>query len=99
MTKFLNSPVFVVLVLVLLIAVSILVLSVAAGSTMDRVEWRQEAYRVRSGDSLWALSGRYCPDNVDRREWIDEVQNLNGLTSGFLYPGQKLTVLAPDREV
>lgn len=95
MTKLSNSPLFLVLVLLALVAVSILVFNTAFGSTMKRVDWREESYRVKSGDSLWAISGKYCPDDVDRREWIEEVQKLNGLTSSFLYAGQRLTVLVP----
>jgi hypothetical protein len=99
MTKLLSNPVIAVLLLVALIAVCILVLNVAFGPTMERVEWREETYRVQSGDSLWIISRDYCPENVDRREWIEEVQALNGLTSSFIYPGQQLTVLAPVEEV
>ena len=95
MMKLLNNPVIAVLILLVLITVAFLVLSLADFSTMDRVAWQEETYRVKSGDSLWELSGVYCPDNVDRREWIDEVQSLNGLTSSFIYPGQRLTVLVP----
>lgn len=95
MTKFLSNPVIATLILLVLIAVSFLVLALACQSTLDRVEWREETYRVQSGDSLWIISRDYCPDNVDRREWIDEVQQRNGLTSSFIYPGQTLTVLVP----
>lgn len=99
MTKLLNHPLIAVLLLFVLIAVSFLVLAVVDGATMDRVEWRQETYRVQSGDSLWTISREYAPENVDRNEWIAEVQRLNGLTSEFIYPGQRLTVLAVDEEV
>lgn len=96
MMKLLSNPVIAMLLLVVLIATSILVLNLATRPTMERVVWQEDTYRVKSGDSLWAISGQYCPDNVDRREWIEEVQSLNGLTSSFIYPGQKLTVLAPE---
>lgn len=96
MMKLLNNPVIAILLLLVLITIAILVLSFAGRSTLDRVEWQEETYRVKSGDSLWAISGRYCPDSVDRREWVDEVQALNGLTSSTIYPGQRLTVLVPE---
>lgn len=99
MTKYLNNPLITVLLLLVLIATCFLVLALVGGSTMDRVEWREETYRVQSGDSLWIISREYCPDNVDRREWIDAVQTRNGLTSSFIYPGQRLTVLVPVEEV
>lgn len=94
MMKILNNPLIAVLLLILLAAIAFLVLSLAGGSTMDRVEWQEETYRVQSGDSLWAISYDYCPDEVDRREWIEEIRALNGLTDSVVYPGQRLTVLA-----
>ena len=95
MMKILNNPLIMALLLIVLIVASCLVLNVAAGSTMSRVDWKRETYRVQSGDSLWAISRDYCPDNVDRQEWINEIQEINGLTSSFIYPGQKITVLVP----
>lgn len=94
MSKLLESNLFVVTVLIVLAIISVLILNFACQTTMERVEWEEEVYRVQSGDTLWALSRDYCPENVDRREWIEEIQSLNGLTSSFIYPGQNLTVLA-----
>ena len=95
MTKFSNSPALAVIALVLFAVICILVLRAAFASTMARVDWVEEEYRVKSGDTLWSISGEYCPDNVDRREWIAEVQELNGLDSSVIYRGQRLTVLVP----
>ena len=92
-----NSVTMMVILCLVLLVVSILVLNWAAGSTMDSVEWEKETYRVRSGDSLWEISGEYCPDSVDRREWINEVRDLNGLKGNTIRAGQRLTVLAPAR--
>lgn len=94
MMRILNNPLIATLLLILLIAIAFLVLSLAGSSTLERVEWQEETYRVQSGDSLWAISYEYCPDNVDRREWIAEIQTINGLTSNVIHPGQRLTVLA-----
>ena len=96
--KLLNNPLISVLLLLVLAAACFLVLALAGRPTMDRVEWREETYRVQSGDSLWAIANEFCPGSVDRREWIDEVQNLNGLASSSIYPGQRLTVLVPVEE-
>jgi nucleoid-associated protein YgaU len=34
---------------------------------------------VHSGDTLWDLAGRYAPDSVDPRAYVDAIQELNGL--------------------
>jgi hypothetical protein len=95
MTKYLSSTTLTIVLLLALVVISILVLNHAFQSTMDRVEWQEETYKVKAGDSLWAISGDYCPDSVDRREWINEIQVLNGLKDSVVHPGQKLIVLAP----
>lgn len=63
--------------------------------TTDLVEWREETYIVQSGDSLWSISYNYCPENVDRREWIAEVQQINGLPNSNIRAGQRLIVITP----
>lgn len=98
MTKFLHSPWAAVLLVVVLLGLGLLALSVCFKSTMDAFDWREAPYRVQAGDSLWAIAGEYCPEGVDRREWIAEVQELNGLEDSVVYPGQRLRVLVPGEE-
>lgn len=93
MTKFLESTACVVVLLIIIAVSLILTLGLAFRSTMDGIEWETEAYFVKSGDSLWSISERYCPDGVDCREWIDEIQELNGLDDSLIYPGQCITIL------
>lgn len=90
-----NNTLMVVLFAVVVLLLSIFALNRAFQSTMDAIEWQEEIYRVKAGDSLWAISGDYCPDSVDRREWIEEIRALNGLDNSVVHPGQKLIVLAP----
>jgi hypothetical protein len=89
-----NNTLSVLILAAAVILVAVLLLS-SFQSTMDGIEWEEEIYKVRAGDSLWTISGDYCPDSVDRREWIDEVQALNDLPDSNIHPGQKLIVLAP----
>ena len=89
-----HSTLTVVLMVLILVVVSVLLLNHVFQPTMDDIEWQEETYRVQAGDSLWAISADYCPDSVDRREWIEEVQTLNGMTDSKIHPGQKLTVLS-----
>ena len=98
MVKLVYNPVLMILLLIVFALVSVLLLSIMGPPTMDRVEWREEAYIVQSGDTLWAISDMYCPDNVDRREWIEDVRVRNRLTDSIIYPGQSLLVLAPIEE-
>jgi hypothetical protein len=87
-----------VAVLLVLVVVCVLLLNLVFQSTMDTIEWQEEIYKVEAGDSLWKISYNYCPDTVDRREWVEEIAALNDLNGSTIHPGQKLIVLAPVKE-
>lgn len=46
---------------------------------------------VDSGDSLWSIATTVAPQ-VDPRETIHEIRELNGLTSSLLHPGQVVLI-------
>lgn len=95
MSKFLENHVGLALILGTVVLVGgIFALSWAFRPTMERFEWKETTYKVQAGDSLWAIASEYCPEGVDRREWIDEIRALNGLDDSMIHPGQRLTVLA-----
>ena len=97
-SKILASSTFTVLILAVLVVCCVLLLNYMGLSTMDEIEWREEIYSVQAGDSLWSISRAYCPDKVDRREWVEEIQALNGLSGSSIHAGQQLIVLAPVKE-
>lgn len=98
MTRFLESNASTVVLLIILAVACVLVLNYAFQPTMDGIEWQEEIYTVQSGDSLWTVASNYCPEGVDCREWIDEIQALNDLPDSMIHPGQTLIVLAPVKE-
>lgn len=89
-----HSTLLMVLLSILLVVASILVLNWSFQPTMDGIEWQEEVHHVRAGDTLWAISSNYCPDSVNRNEWIKEIRTLNGMTDSIIHPGQALIVLA-----
>lgn len=92
-----NDTLSVLILATVIVFLSVLLLNWVFQPTMDRIEWREEIYRVQDGDTLWAIAGEYCPNNVDRREWIEEIRALNDLPNSMIYPGQRLTVLTPTK--
>lgn len=83
------------LAMVILLIVGLTVLVMAVQPTMKQIDWSEETYIVKSGDTLWTIADKYCPEIVDKREWIAEVQELNQLNNSTIHPGQMLKVLAP----
>jgi LysM repeat protein len=74
----------IVVALVLLLASSVM----AAGPEPDTV-----TYRVRSGDTLWAIAGS-LEVGGDIRGVVAEIRALNGLDDSVIVPGQWLELPA-----
>lgn len=76
-------------VLVLLI----LGVAYALSPTIDNADMHETTHVVASGESLWLIAQKYCPDSVRTDEWIRAVKKTNGLKSNTIYPGDVLIVL------
>ena len=88
-----NNTIMVLLFAAVVVIVSVGLLNFAFRSTMDGIEWQEKMHEVREGESLWAISREYCPKQVDRREWVEEIKTLNGLRDDHIHPGQKIIIL------
>ena len=53
---------------------------------------RPRTYTVRSGDTLWAIAGRFDPDGGDPRSFVYEISERNGLDGADIRPGQVLAI-------
>lgn len=55
---------------------------------------------IESGDSLWSIAEEYRTDAYsNNQEYIDELKQLNGLTSETIHAGQHLLVAYYDTEI
>lgn len=88
-----NNTAMILLLAAVLVVVSVLLLNWTFRSTMDGIEWQELIHEVKEGESLWTISGEYCPERVDRREWIEEVKALNGMRDSFIQTDQKIIIL------
>ena len=68
------------------------VFALAERPRLDTDKLTRATYYVHSSDTLWGLASDYCPDGVDYREWIAAVSEVNGLTGGQIYAGQKIVI-------
>ena len=55
-------------------------------------DFEEVTYTVKQGDSLWYISGKYCPDGMDRHDYIELVVKRNNLVTTNIDIGQRLTV-------
>lgn len=47
---------------------------------------------VASGETLWDIAGRYRQPGEDIRDVVYRIRDKNGLSSGYIYPGQGLLI-------
>ena len=70
---------------VIVVAVAILALVLCIPQREKPQPIGTQTIEVESGDTLWRLADEYCPNTIDKREWIYEVRKLNNID--VLYPG------------
>ena len=63
----------------------------AANSQTSSSAAKFEYVTVSAGQTLWDLAEQVAP-NTDPQDWMQDVVNLNGLTSTDLKPGQRLAL-------
>ncbi len=71
-------------------AVALLAVLLAGAGRAER-EYSEEVITVQSGDTLWGISEQYCPDDMDKREYIRAIEADNECTSAIKV-GDVLTV-------
>ena len=47
---------------------------------------------VQKGDTLWTIAQQYAGDDADYASYIEEVKDMNQLTSDTIHVGEYLTV-------
>lgn len=89
---------------VLLTVCLILLLAIGSSSILSKATTKEESAKVyykyftqieiESGDSLWKIAGEYMQHGPyeSREEYMEEVAELNGLTSTKIIAGQNLIV-------
>ena len=71
-------------------AVAVAVVLLAGAGRAER-EYSEETVTVQSGDTLWGIAGAYCPEDMDKREYIRAIEADNDCGADIM-AGQILTV-------
>ena len=85
----------VVLIGIAVIFVIVLIMAImhqASETTFDGHEWEVVVYCVEQGETLWNIGREECPYDVDIRDWIDNVLNLNGMENSRINEGQRILI-------
>ena len=71
-------------------AVAVAVVLLAGAGRAER-EYSEETVTVRSGDMLWGIADAYCPEDMDKREFVRMIEEDNECSSDIKV-GDVLTV-------
>ena len=77
----------------IIILIFIVIFAIACRAS-DKPEMYIASYTVKDGDTLWSIAKRYCPNTMDKREYIYKVKKLNNLPQNtFLLPNVEIKIL------
>ena len=74
----------------IVVITGLLALAVAWGARRSDGAGQEQAYVVRSGDTLWTIAASHY--GGDPREAVYRLENRNHLAGALLQPGQKLVL-------
>lgn len=60
-------------------------------------DWNEFSYTVSSGETLWEIADKYCPEDMDKRDYIEEIRELNNMDTYTLDAWQELTLLTTEK--
>lgn len=66
--------------------------SFVMSSMFPQYELEETSYVVKRGDCLWDIAEEYCPDSMDKWDYINRVMERNDLSDSVIHPGQRLIV-------
>ncbi|MEK5057612.1 LysM peptidoglycan-binding domain-containing protein [Paenibacillus shunpengii] len=79
----------------LILIASILLLSLTGFMTVFADAGQEVAYEkivVEPGDTLWAIGTEHKPEGMDIRDYVNQIQHINGLSSSHIQTGQLLNL-------
>ncbi len=74
--------------------------SAQADAEESGVEYKYyKSVLIKDGDTLWSVAKEYCTDDYSStQEYIDELIELNDLSSDIIHAGQHLVIAYYDKE-
>lgn len=52
-----------------------------------------ETHVIAVGETLWDIAREYCPEDMDIREYIDDITTRNRLNGAVIHEGETIEIL------
>lgn len=77
----------------IIILIFIVIFAIACRAS-DKPQMYEAPYTVKIGDTLWSIAERYCPNTMNKCEYVYKLRKLNGLPQNtYLLPNTKIKIL------
>lgn len=83
--------------LLVLTLIAATLMCVACSKHEEDVEWNTFEYTVYQGETLWEIAEEYCPEDMDKRDYIEEIKELNNMDTYALDAWQEITLLTTEK--
>jgi len=51
-----------------------------------------ESVEVMHNDSVWSIAKRYCPNDMEIKEYMNIIEEINGINSDYIVEGNYLLI-------
>lgn len=86
----LRFTIFMTLVLTMMIVTSTTVMGINTANSLTKPNYTE--IQVQYGDTLWDLALEFGSKNIDPRNMVSKICQINHITAQSLQPGQKLLI-------
>lgn len=82
---------FITLLVFILIGLVTLLVSSQVSHSQEEIHYNE--YRVGQGDTLWKISEHYLDQDIDIRQFIHKIRQLNDMKTSAIYEGDIIKYL------
>lgn len=82
-------------ILIGLIIALLLIMAICARESErpKREDFKPVVRTIQAGDTAWRIADEYCPETLDKREYLGWCEQLNGGDIGYIKAGEQVIFL------
>ena len=82
-------------ILIGLVIALLLIMAICARESErpKREDFKPVVRTIQAGDTAWRIADEYCPETLDKREYLGWCEQLNGGDIGYIKAGEQVKFL------